>query len=434
VYAKIVTKKSLVFVMILLFLGTMLLPTITSDSIHVASDTEQELDLLHGETLFYLQASKDVDSVNVTYAVPPKYGNQAPILIDIRDDTTADIISYKIVNDTNQPNKVIKFEIGPIGNEEKPSLHFDFWVLVKNEDYSDLPSYVKIPKKSELPEETKTWLVSTKAIQSDNILIKCKARQLRRFTFGDLDKLADKIVFFIKTHRYFLLPISYRIPFLRHYQDALSSFLFGGVCTGDANLGTALFRANGVPAKDLIIMPCYSIKGIYRFLNKWYYIHYISEYYCPGYGWILAETSFGVNPHQPKNNIILRVNYPEDENEAGNRFSGNGGLELCFWIEPKTVDMYMSPASKDSGVRACIEKELMTDDQNANLAFNLTQDIYELHTRYLGINLTGDNMTHFDNAILAQQNAIQCFTQSDVTGYYDNMTIAYDEYLNIEYP
>lgn len=415
--------------MILLFLGSISQAAITSGSIHVASDTEQELDLLHGEVLFYIEPLDNLNEpFNITLAVPPNYGNQAPILIDIRDDTTADIISYKIVNDTNQPNKVIKFEIGSIGNEEKPSLHFDFWVLVKNEDYSDLPSYVRIPKKSELPEETKTWLVSTKAIQSDNILIKCKARQLRRFTFGNLEKLADKIVFFTKTHRY-------HRPFMSLFHmcghDALSCFLLTGTCTGNANLGTALFRANGVPAKDLIVMQC---------SDRWIFMHYICEYYCPEFGWILAETSFVFDPHQlnnpyqPKNNIILRINYPEDENEAGNMYSkdGNGGGgEQWYWM-PKTVYPHMNFV--DSGTRACIEKELMTDDQNANLAFNLTQDVYELHTRYIGIDLTGDNMTHFDNAILAQQNAIQCFTQSDVTGYYDNMTIAYDEYLNIEYP
>ena len=173
-----ITKKGLALVVILLFLGSAFLPTITSDPVYVAGDIEQELDLLHGETLFYLWANDDVNSVNVTYAIPPNYGDQAPIFFDIRDDTTAEIISYTIVNDTNPPNKVVNFEIGSMAKGEKKSLHFDFWVLVKNEDYSNLPRYVKIPKKSELPEETKTWLVSTKAIQSDNILIKCKARQV----------------------------------------------------------------------------------------------------------------------------------------------------------------------------------------------------------------------------------------------------------------
>jgi len=423
-----ITEKYLTLAIILIFLGTLVIPSTNGDHqrsylIPNTNNTEQELDLLHGEVLFYIEPLDNLNEpFNITLAIPPNYENQAPILIDIRDDTTADIISYKIVNDTNQPNKIIKLEIGPINTEEKPSLHFDFWVLVKNEDYSDLPSYVKIPKKSELPEETKTWLVSTKAIQSDNILIKCKAHQLRRFTFGNLNRLADKIVFFTKIHAY--------RPFMSLFHlcghDALSCFLLTGQCTGLANLGTALFRANGVPAKDLIVMPC--------FLDKWIYMHWISEYYCPEYGWILAETSWNINPHQPKNNIILRVNYPEDENEAGNKFSrGYGGLEPWYWM-PKTVYPLMDYKNKSSGTRACIEKELITDNRIANLAFNLTWDVYELHTKYFGINLIGDNKIHFDNAISAQQNAIECFNQLNVVGYYDNMTTAYNEYLEIECP
>lgn len=419
---RIVIKKSLVFVMILLFLGSISQAAITSSSIYAASDAEQELDLLHGETLVYLLAFEDVDSVNLTYSIPPNYGNQAPIFIEIRNDTTADIISYKVVNDTNQPNKVIKFEIGPIDTEEAPSLHFDFWVLVKNEDYSDLPRYVKMPKKSELPEETKTWLASTKAIQSDSVLIKHKAHQLSRLSLGNLIKLADKIVRYTRIHRPIVSSIFNFILRRGHAQDALSSYLLGNVCTGAANLGTALFRANGVPAKDLIVMPT---------VNFWFQMHFISEYYCPSYGWVLAETSFGVTPHEPKNDIILRVNYPEDENKAGNMFSGYGGIEQWYWIDSKTVWLAMVPLFEESGARACIEKELMTDDQNANLAFNLTQDVYELHTRYLGVDLTGDNITHFDNAILAQQTAIECFNQSNFNGYLDNISIAYDEYQQI---
>jgi hypothetical protein len=281
-----------------------------------------------------------------------------------------------------------------------------------------------MPKKSELPDETKTWLVSTKAIQSDHILIKHKARQLKRWSFGNVIKLADNIVRFTVFHKpiwsfinVFILKIG------TGAQDALNALYFGSVCTGAANLGTALFRANGVPAKDLIVMPT---------VNSWLQMHFISEYYCPGYGWVLAETSFIITPHQSKNNIILRVNYPEDENIAGEQ---HYGVEQWDWIDPK-IPVWVStvPWFEESGSRAWIETELVTDEQSANLAFNVTQEVYELHTRYLGVNLIGDSLTHFDNAINAQKNAIECFKQSDINGYLDNITIAYNEYQEIQYP
>ena len=63
------------------------------------SSTYQELDLLRGETIFQISANADVDSFNIAYAIPPNYENQAPIFIEIRNDTTANIISYSMSND-----------------------------------------------------------------------------------------------------------------------------------------------------------------------------------------------------------------------------------------------------------------------------------------------------------------------------------------------
>jgi len=430
---EIVTKKGLasIIIIITLILGATALPTITSssrgsDSTYVASNTDQELALLHGEVIFKIQAFLDTTSpFNVSYTVPPIYCNQAPILIQLLEDTDAKIINYCIINDTGHPNKVVNFTIEPMEKDENATFHFDFWVLVINNEYRDLPNFVKMPRENELPEDTKIWLTSTKAIQSNNILIKHKARVLKRFTGNNLIQFAEKIASFTGEHRNRFMPISYKFSFPpRHYQDAVFTYLFGGVCTGRANLGTALFRANGVPARDLAVMPTWS-------KEMWFDMHYISQYYCPNYGWVLVETSLGTTPYEPKNNVIMRVNYPEDENEAGNCFSGGtGGVEYWFWTNnTKIYFPYIGSAR-----HAWIEKELTTDQQNANLAFNLTQDVYELHTKYTGMNLTGENLVHFDNAVLTQKNAIECFNQSNAVGYFDNITIAYNEYKEIEYP
>ena len=82
--------------------------------------------------------------------------------------------------------------------DEIGHFHFDIWVLVLNHQYEDLQEYVKIPSENELPEQTKIWLESTNAIQSDNLLIKHKARVLKRFTCNNLIKLAEKIASFTK--------------------------------------------------------------------------------------------------------------------------------------------------------------------------------------------------------------------------------------------
>lgn len=394
--------------------------------------TESELDLLHGEALFYISAIDNVNyPFNVTLAVPPNYENQAPILIDISKDTTAQIISYCIVNDTNPPNKILNFTIAPMKKDENAFINFDYWVLVKNNEYTDLPNYVNIPKEYELPEGAKKWLVSTNAIQSNNTLIKLKARQLRGFS-NNLIELGKKIVRFTYFHRYvgILWLITNLLtsfsPGWAKFSDAVSALFIGGACTGRANLGAALFRANGVPAKDLIVTLMVG-------KNIWYDAHYNIEYYCPDYGWVPAETTLGITPYEPKNNIILRVNYPEDENLAGSGLDYYGGCEPWFWINNKDV-LVRWHLGNESGTRGWIEKEFMANQYIANLAFNLTQEVYELHTKYVGMDLSGENKQHFNNAILAQKNAIKYFNQSDVIGYFYSIRLAYDEYVHINVP
>ena len=137
---------------------------------------EQELDLLYGEIGFFIIIpSEQDDSFNVTYSLPPNYKSQAPIIFEIREDTTADIINYEILNDTDPLNIVIKFNIAPSEYEDPPFVHFDFWVLVENDEFDDLPSDVEIPAERDLSDCNDIWLESTKAVQSDSLLIKLKA-------------------------------------------------------------------------------------------------------------------------------------------------------------------------------------------------------------------------------------------------------------------
>ena len=434
---EIAAKICLLIIVSLILLATPTLSAITTDQVIETETTEgtpylikkifQDLYLLHGEIAFYIHSFEDVNSFNINYSIPSNYEDQAPIYFEIRNDTTAEILDYMIVNDTNQPNRFIKFSIGPMDSGETSFIHFDFWVLVKNNHYNRFPEYVTIPKENQLPEKTKVWLESTKAIQSNNLRIKLKALKLKGRD-DNLIEIAEKIVDYTSTNK-FRKKIWFLANFLSpnkngwaKYLDAVSSIFYGGSCTGRANLGTALFRANGVPAKNLIVMSTWS-------KEDWYDMHYICEYYCPNYGWVSAETTLGYTPYQPKNYIILRVCYPKDENEAGNRFHNYGGCEQWFWVDQKNIQIH---TNEDSGAKGWIEQDIITDLENASSMFNLTQDVYSLFSRYSGENLTAENLMHYNNAVLAQKNAINCFNQSDTKGYLNNMTNAYEEYIKIE--
>ena len=415
---------------------------------------EQEINLLFGETFLNITAIEDVNSpFNITYIAPLNYNNQAPILFELCDDSSADILSFRILNDTNPPNKVLKFLIGPMGNGTISIIHFRYWVYVKNENYVDLPRYVKMPKENELPESTKKWLNASKSVQSDNILIKLKAKQVKGFT-RNLITLANKIVLTSTglLHRRFMLISMGKIrnflfPIVREkfgesdwipLQDAFSSLFIRGSCYAQTHLGVALFRANNVPARSIIITPTFE-----QVMEQ----HVICEYYCPNYGWITTEPIMMSTPpkgiieyivervgdnmgfnnfttrYESKSHIILRINFPEDELKAGNGVSYYGGMEPYLWLDDNSLGVHTYPYTT-----GYIKKEYETDIVTADFMLNLTKKIYEQHSKYIGTNLIGDDLIHYDAAISAQQNAINCFKQSQIQGYIDNMNIAFDEY------
>jgi len=433
-------KKNLFFFVMFFFILSYFIPAITAnlsknDVFDNKSETDflvssQELVLLYGEINFFISfPTEQVDSFNVSYSLPSSYKAQATIIVEIRNDSTADIISYDIVNDSLS-NSIINFNVAASDYEDDPSIHFDFWVLVKNDEYNDLPNDVAI---GDFPLWSEKWLESTKAVQSDSFLIRLKAKLLNR-KCDNILCLADKIVKCTSAHklRHILWGLTKFNPlnidsYWTKYLDAKSSLIFGGSCTGRANLGTALFRANGIPARVIHVMPTWP--GVVIDNDFWFDMHYISEYYLPSYDWLFAETTIGMTPFEQKYNIIFRINDIADENTAGNGGDYYGGCEQWFWTESKDIMILWNYVN--SGSRSWMETNLSTDKTTADDVFNITYDVYEYFTKYYGVNLTAENQEHFNNAYSAQKNAVLCFKQKDIIGYNTNISYAYDEYQMI---
>jgi len=381
---------------------------------------ELELDLLRGEHYLYIDAVENVDSFNIRYAFPPEYGYQIPIIMEIFNDTTADIINYNIENETNNLNKIVNFTIGTMEKNSRALIHFNYWVLVKNNNYSDFPKFVKIPKLNELPPETSIWLSSTKVVQKNKLLIKLKARELKILT-NNLLKLASRIAKFCKWHRYSLFLTQYILQLYRS-QDAFTTLLINGECPGRSHLGCALFRANNIPARVVLANRAYPF---------WYEMHYTTEYYCPGYDWILTEVHKGVTPYEPKNQIILRICFPDDENDTQKDFiyQKMKGIEKWFWINNTNVKPYYE---KDfingSKTRMFIENELFTDIISGEDAITITKNVFHKYQYYLGMNLSFENMQHFQNATTYQFQATSQLKIGDVSQYILFMNKAIDEY------
>ncbi len=424
------SKKLLAISIVFLFSGIVVSPLVSSE-IYIQGNIksaesrvqEKELDLLRGEHYLFVNATEDVSSFHIRYSFPPDYNYQVPIMLEIVDDSTAEILHYEIESDTYEPNKVVDFTLGPLEKGSLVSLHFYYWVLVENNDYGDLPRYVKIPKRCELPEETKPWLSSTDVVQSTNILIKLKANELKGHT-TNLLVLAQRIVHYTKWHRLPFYCLQLALGTLKG-QDALTTLFRNGDCPGRSHLSSAFFRTNGVPARVIMATPHYSF---------WFQMHFMTEFYCPGYGWILSEVHNAVVPYEAKNQIIMRICSPQDEDNTSHDyfFPKMKGVEQWLWIDNDHVIPYYKDLKEGSKVNMFPEQSLLTDPVTAQFAFSLTEMILMFYEQYLGSNLSGENLQHFQNAVTYQKQAILALKQSqEPDGYLSFMNLAYTEYEEI---
>ena len=424
---KIYLNKVLVFYSIIILLFPILNP-INGNTVYLNNnlmDEEQELHLLRNEHYLYLKSSDDVDAFHLFFSFPPDYQYQVPIYLEIFNDTTDKLLNYQIENDINEPNKLINFTIASMQKDEIILLHFTCWVLIINHDFSDLPDYVKIPEKHELPEETKIWLASTKVVQKDNLLIRLKAWQLRGQN-NNLIKYADKVAPFILNHRILLFYMQYYIFHVLFSQDAFTTLLINGENVGRSHLACALFRTYNIPSRVILVN---NDQGF------WTQMHYMVEYYCPGYGWVLVETTGGKTPYETKRQVINRVCYPEDEEDTKTDyiFPTMKGEERWLWIENEKVFPYYIDCKEGSKSQMFSEAIISVDSKTANNTIDLTKNVFYYYQNYIGENLEDGDLLHFQNASNYQIKALNVLIDTNIIeNYIYYMNLSYYEYRLIE--
>ena len=409
---------------------------------------KKELFILYGETYLKIRTENQIDKSNITYSIPLDYEGQVPIFLEIKNATSSKVIDYQIIDDINPPNKLIKFILEPLNKNEKITIHFSYWILIKNKRYKGILKDIKIPKENELPEFSKNWLVSTKAIQSDNFFIKIKAKSLRGFN-NNLLNLAKRIFFSVCYHRPILSATRdflEKKPFLRKkflpkrywtgLMDAVSGLFFGGLCATKANLEVALLRANCVPSRILIVNPIHYYSKKVNWIDA---LHYIVEFYVPDHGWVRAMS--GRVPYQPKNDIVLRVVYPEDEDIAGNGLSFYGGMEPWYWFSNENVkldfpDELFKLYKKTEGIGIPITtgeniNNFKIESELADQVIKITQDNWIQFVKYFGKKLDSKNLKHYNEAIQFQKKAIRDLTNKDIDNYIQNMKLTTDLFRKI---
>ena len=60
-----------------------------------------------------------------------------------------------------------------------------------------------------------------------------------------------------------------------------------------------------------------------------------------------------------------------------------------------------------------LENEIVTDPDTANETFDFTRTVYKLYEYYTQMDLEGDNLVHFQNAVSYQKDAVFELSVSD---------------------
>ncbi len=403
-------------------------PVLSSQSNETLNDQsrqtmDQELELLRVEHYLYLNASEDVGVFHLRFSFPPDYEYQVPIMLELyNDSTTTAILHSRIENDSLPPNKLINFTLAPMHQHDSILLHFSCWVLVKNHDFRDLPSYIKIPKRCQLPPETRPWLVATKEVQTHSLLIRHTAHVLHGYS-DNLIRYAHRVATFLRYNHALLYIIELHGGLLLS-QDARTTLLISGENVGRSHLACAFFRIYNIPARVLLAN---NDQGF------WTQMHYMVEYYVTGYGWVLLDPTKGVTPYATKHQVINRVCYPVDEDNTKRDylFRFMTGEERWFWVDTPTVNPWYSDLKNGSKAQMFTEASVSVDELSASYGFVLTQVVFRQYQRYLGMNLSGADLLHFQNATSLQHQAIAAIQGHDVPGYIAFLNQASEEYSEI---
>ncbi|MFH1100487.1 MAG: transglutaminase domain-containing protein [Methanobacteriota archaeon] len=350
-----------------------------------------------------LIASDSVDSFQIYCHMPIVCESQSPIIVNnVWTEPVNKVTEFGIANDYSSLNSLLRINLLGMTKGETLKLFWSISVVVRENNFDDLPENIRVTPRKDLPNDVKKWLLPSEFIQSDHWRINLRAKMLKGMS-NDVIKLAEKVADFTG-------PLESR----GGYQDALTTLRTkGGNCMGSANLASALLRANGIPARVLMVYPT----------------HYIIEYYAHPYGWIRLESDIGRMPEWYQNYTIQFIAFPCDETSSNiiNGHHPEGGL-IAYWGTSNANITWSFNWS-------FCEQEIFQLSSNIfsiDKVLNITEKVWDYYEDYLNRNMSDKQKNHFLNATNSQKLAIGCFEVKNLEGYIENMSYSLSEYQRIE--
>jgi|GEM_PF-1025105 len=336
------------------------------------------------------------------FHIPISFSEQVPIVVTL---DSPQLIDYRFLS-LEPPNLVVAARMQ---QALETSLDWEVWVLVKENRFDDLPSEVPIQSLEELPDSVVRWLQATDCVQVQAPIVQQTADSLGR-GMTDLIALADTIRSFCEhlpgdmSHH----PFSF---------DAVYALNWGSSCTGHAHAAAALFRALGVPARPLLVMPTWA--------QFWYDMHWIIEIYVPQYGWVKLETTLGQFPCYPHENIVVLACHPEDEFPL----FYPSGIEGYWHTSDPTLGMFNPGWGRAH--RVLPYRDLAAPADRVDYAHALTDSVFQLYRQCWGVSLGAEAEAHLQAARDLHNDAVDRLKAEDLDGYLDDLQAALQHYRAI---
>jgi len=372
-------------------------------NVPIRNDSLSSIYLIKAVGKLKIDEFASTETYEAYFLVPISFENQVPILIEI---DSPQLIDYRFVH-LNSPNVIIAARL-----KRAPSTYLNWtaWILIQDNTHSDRPDSIPIPTMEQLPDSTRKWLIPTDCAQIYAPTVTEIATALCART-TDMIQLVQEIGRYCSeipwtfTHT----PISF---------DAVYSLRWGNSCTGHAHAGTALLRANGIPSRSLLNIPTGS--------DNYMDMHWIVDYYVPGYGWVKLETTSGKDRYNPKNTVVVFASNPEDEFPVFFPVGIDG-----HWHTSDPSLGNLNP--RWGGAHMSFDVTHITDTaEKIQKAHDLTATMFYRYTDLWGIHLNEEQRAGFFNAYINQGEALSCFQNNDIDGYIQKMHEVLNHYEAVD--
>lgn len=228
----------------------------------------------------------------LTFPVPGTYREQVPLTFNISAEPANALISYKMKLREDGRNWCCEATVSP--NRSGAIVRWQSLVLCNTRAAEKLPK----TKPASIPQVAE-WTKSSTCVQSDAPEIQAKANELSK-RVDDVEAYARKVIQFTQSNN----GTGAKFDSL----DAKAALSCGGSCTSRANLGAALLRAKGIPARTVSHMPAWYQGPMYE--------HWLTEYWHPQVGWVWLETTLNHFAQPPNTLVVLSCSNLADENKS----------------------------------------------------------------------------------------------------------------------